>query len=275
MKKILMTFATVMSGVAIILGMDPGRFAFKFIDAGGHRIRMLICGHGRPAVVFETGGSGASGGPLEYWNRVQPEVSEVARTVSYDRAGIGWSEPGPEPRDARQIARELHTALANAGVAPPYILVGHSLGGPLIRVFAGMYPGEVNGMVLVDPTQEEFINWNQARDPNHNERQDNEWKNIQASLAEAHESKVPKKIPVVLITGMGPPFFYRSMTQKEKQEYTAEHQVWLKFHSEWLETVPQGQHIITEKSEHDVPVTEPELIVGAIRKMVEQDRSRQ
>ena len=183
--------------------------------------------------------------------------------------------PRPEPRDARQIARELHTALANAGVAPPYILVGHSLGGPLIRVFAGMYPGEVNGMVLVDPTQEEFINWNQARDPNHNERQDNEWKNIQASLAEAHESKVPKKIPVVLITGMGPPFFYKSMTQKAKQEYTAEHQVWLKFHSEWLETVAQAQHIITEKSEHDVPVTEPELIVGVIRRMVEQSRSRQ
>ena len=106
------------------------------------------------------------------WNTghgVQPEVSKLTRTVSYDRAGIGWSAPGPEPRDARQIAKELHIALGNAGLPPPFILVGHSFGGPFIRVFADIYPREVSGMVLVDPTQEEFIAWNQSRNTNQDE----------------------------------------------------------------------------------------------------------
>jgi pimeloyl-ACP methyl ester carboxylesterase len=242
MKTILITFATVISGVAIILGMDLGRSKFNYIDAGGHQLRMLMCGQGSPAVVFETGGSGANGSPLEVWQLVQPEVSKLTRTVSYDRAGIGWSAPGPAPRDARQIARELHTALQNARIAPPYILVGHSLGGPFIRVFAGMYPSEVAGMVLVDPTQEEFIYWNQARNTNQVERQDEEWKEIQASLAEAHESRVPEGIPVVVITGIGPRIFPSFVTQKQEQEYKAGHQMWLKFHTAWLEKVPNGHN---------------------------------
>lgn len=273
MRTILITFATVISAVAIVLGMDFGRFEFKYIDTGGHQLRMLICGHGSPAVVFETGGSGANGSPLEVWQLVQPEVSKFTRTVSYDRAGIGWSSPGPEPRDARQLAYELHTALKNAHVAPPYILVGHSLGGPFIRVFAGMYPDEVAGMVLVDPTQEEYINWNQARDTNNVERQDSEWKEIQASLAEAHESQVPRAIPVVVITGIGPRVFPGFVTQKQEQEYKAGRQMWLKFHTAWLEKIPNGQHIITENSGHNIPFTEPELIIGAIQQIIEQTSS--
>jgi pimeloyl-ACP methyl ester carboxylesterase len=163
MKKILITLATVVSGAALLLGMDLRQYAFKYVDADGHRLRFLINGQGNPTVIFETGGGGADGGPLEAWARVQPAVSQFTRTVSYDRAGIGLSAPGPAPRDARQIARELHTALANAKISPPYILVGHSLGGPYNRVFAGMYPKEVSGMVLIDPTQEEFVEWNQAK----------------------------------------------------------------------------------------------------------------
>src|SRR5262245_45167200 len=111
MKKILIFFAMVISGVAVVLAVDPGRFAFSYVDAGGHKLRMFISGHGSPAVVFETGGSPAGGGPLEAWERVQPVMSKVATTVSYDRAGIGRSASAPEPRDAKQVARELHLAL--------------------------------------------------------------------------------------------------------------------------------------------------------------------
>ena len=261
------------SCAAIALALDPGRFAFTYVDVGGHKIRMLVAGHGSPSVVFETGGSPAAGGPLEGWERVQPAVSQFTRTVSYDRAGTGLSEPGPQPRDAKQVARELHSALHNANVPPPYVLVGHSFGGPLIRVFAGMYPDEVAGLVLIDPTQEEFIYWNQARETNGGERQDAEWKEIQASLTEAHESRVPEGIPVVLITGMGPRIFPGFVTEEQKQEYRMGHQMWLKFHNEWLKTVPNAQHIITENSGHNVPVLEPELIVSAIRQTVEQARS--
>jgi pimeloyl-ACP methyl ester carboxylesterase len=274
MKKVFVILAIVVSSAAILLGMDLKQFAFKYVDVNGHRLRMLISGQGNPTVVFETGGTGAKGGPLEAWDRVQPAVSRFTRTVSYDRAGIGWSAPGPEPRDARQIARDLHTALVNAQVAPPYILVGHSLGGPYIRTFAGMYPGEVGGMVLIDPTQEEFIEWNAARDPNRTERHDDEWKEIQASLAEAHESAVPPGIPVVLITAMGPRVLPSFATEQQKKDFRELRPMWSKFHDEWVAKLPNGKHLITQDSGHMVPFEQPQLIVDEIRKMVSQSRAR-
>ncbi len=83
---------------------------------------------------------------------MQPQVAERTRVVAYDRAGVGWSDRGPEPRDGRQIATELHTALEAAAVGGPYVLVGHSFGGVYVRIFADLYPDEVAGLVLVDPT---------------------------------------------------------------------------------------------------------------------------
>ena len=272
MKKSLAIPALVLSGIALILAGNPGRLAFRSVDAGGHQVRMFLSGHGKPAVVFETGGSAAAGGPLEAWERVQPAVSMLTTAVSYDRAGIGWSAPGPKPRDARQVARELHTALRNAGVPAPYILVGHSFGGPLIRVFAGLYPEEVGGMVLVDPTQEEFVAWNEARDPTRPQRQDEEWKDIQASFDEAHASRVPPGVPVILITAMGPRVLPRFVTEKQREELRAFRPMWLKFHREWLERIPGGRHVITENSGHSIPFEEPDVVVKAIRQVVEQAR---
>src|SRR4029079_8879704 len=85
------------------------------------------------------------------WGWVQPEIARITRVVAYDRAGFGWSDPGSEPRDALHNVHELHTALAKAGIAGPYVLVGHSYGGPVARVFTSEYPDEVAGMVFVDP----------------------------------------------------------------------------------------------------------------------------
>jgi pimeloyl-ACP methyl ester carboxylesterase len=82
---------------------------------------------------------------------VQPEVARFTRVVAYDRAGFGWSDPGPEPRDALQNVRELHSALAKADIPGPYVLVGHSYGGAVARVFIAEHPDEVAGIVLVDP----------------------------------------------------------------------------------------------------------------------------
>jgi pimeloyl-ACP methyl ester carboxylesterase len=81
---------------------------------------------------------------------VQPEVAKVTRVVSYDRAGLGWSDPGTQPLDAAKSARELHTALQRAGIDGPYVLAGHSYGGMVVRMFADLYPDEVVGLVLVD-----------------------------------------------------------------------------------------------------------------------------
>jgi pimeloyl-ACP methyl ester carboxylesterase len=278
MKKVLVTLALVISCVAIVLAMDLGRFAFRHVDVEGHNLRMFISGRGGPTVVFETGGSPSDGGPLECWELVQPAVSKFARTVSYDRAGIGLSAPGPKPRDARQVARELHAALKKVHLLPPYVLVGHSFGGPLNRVFGGMYPDEIAGMVLVDPTQEEFIDWQQDRNRSQRsdyvERQDEEWNEIQASLAEAHESRLPPGIPVALITAMGPRVLPGFVTEKQKEDLKTIKPMWLKFHNEWIGKITNSQHITTENSGHGIPFEEPELVINTIRQVVEQSRHR-
>ena len=270
-----MFLAMVVTPIAIFLAVDPGHLAFAYVDAGGHSLRMLVSGHGKPAVVFEAGGSPAFGGPLEAWQWVQPGVSNLTTTVAYDRAGIGLSAPGPRPRDARQVARELHAALQNAGVLPPCILVGHSFGGPMNRVFADMYPADVCGMILLDPTQEEFIAWNQSRDTNRTERLDEEWKEIQSSLDEASQSHVPAGIPVVLVTAMGPRVLPKFITEAQKEEMKTVRPMWLKYHEEWLEKIPGSRHIVTQDSGHVIPFDQPELVINIIRQMVEQKRSPQ
>ncbi|MDA2913335.1 alpha/beta hydrolase, partial [Acidobacteriia bacterium AH_259_A11_L15] len=118
----------------------------KLVDVGGHRLHIHCVGEGRPTVVLETGALGMSA----LWGWVQPQVAVHTRVCSYDRAGLGWSEPGPEPRNAVRITGELRTLLINAGETPPYVFVGHSFGGLLVRVYADRYPEDVAGLVLVD-----------------------------------------------------------------------------------------------------------------------------
>ncbi len=125
----------------------PGRL----VDAGGLRLHLHCMGAGGPAVVFEA----ALGGSSISWSLIQPEVARLTRACSYDRAGFGWSEAGPMPRTAGRVADELHVLLDRGGVAPPFVLVGHSFGGLVMRIFAARHPTEVAGLVLVDPAHPE------------------------------------------------------------------------------------------------------------------------
>src|SRR5215470_2629213 len=125
----------------------------KLVDLGGRRLHINCTGKGQPTIVMEAGA-----GDFSFdWGLVQPQVARFARVCSYDRAGYAWSDPGPMPRTMRQIAFELHTGLLKAGVKEPYILVGHSLGGAIVRTYVGQYPKEVVGMVLVDSVHEEGL----------------------------------------------------------------------------------------------------------------------
>ena len=118
----------------------------EMVDIGGHRLHIDCVGQGSPTVILESG----LGTMSADWANVQPEVAKTTRVCTYDRAGNGWSEPGPEPRDPQQIARELHTLLGNARIDGPYVLVGQSFGGLYVRMYAARFPQEVEGMVLVD-----------------------------------------------------------------------------------------------------------------------------
>jgi pimeloyl-ACP methyl ester carboxylesterase len=115
------------------------------------RVHLFVLGDGTPAVVFEAGISATS----LNWRGVQQTIAPTTRAVAYDRSGLGWSDPGTTPRTASNIAGELRAALREDGVEPPYILVGHSFGGLLVRRFASLYPAEVAGLVLLDALQPE------------------------------------------------------------------------------------------------------------------------
>lgn len=112
----------------------------------------VSAGTGGPTVLFEAGlGHGKNA-----WGRIFNEISTISHAVAYDRAGYGQSERSNQPRDGLQIVRELRALLHNEEIKPPYVLVGHSLGGTLVKLFAKMYPHEVAGVVLVDARHEEF-----------------------------------------------------------------------------------------------------------------------
>jgi pimeloyl-ACP methyl ester carboxylesterase len=120
--------------------------AGKMVDLGGHRLHVNCSGQGNPTVVVENGL-----GDFSFdWVLVQKRVSEFTRICTYDRAGHAWSDPGPKPRTFAQINLELRDALAKLGEKRPYVLVGHSYGGPVVRNFAMTYPKDVAGMVQVD-----------------------------------------------------------------------------------------------------------------------------
>jgi pimeloyl-ACP methyl ester carboxylesterase len=118
----------------------------QLIKAEGTRLNLYCTGSGSPAVVFDSGWEDWA--PV--WTIVQPEVAKWTRACSYDRAGAGFSDPGPLPRTSVRIADELHSALDHAGLKGPYILVGHAFGGDNVRTFAERYTTEVAGLVLVE-----------------------------------------------------------------------------------------------------------------------------
>jgi pimeloyl-ACP methyl ester carboxylesterase len=125
----------------------------EMVDVGGYSLHLYCTGAGgAPTIVMDSG----AGGSVLDWQLVQPEVAGFARVCTYDRGGAGWSEPGAQPRTSQQFVEELHTLLGNAGVQGPYVLVGHSLGGTNMQLYASRYPDQVAGMVLVDSALEDL-----------------------------------------------------------------------------------------------------------------------
>ncbi len=141
----------------------------EMVDVGGYSLHINCVGQGSPTVVLDAG----SGLVSAQWVRVQRQVSSTTRVCAYDRAGMGWSEMGPNPRDAQQITSELHTLLGKAGIEGPYVLVGHSFGGMYMQTYAARYPEEVAGVALVDSSTEpdQFGQRQKAQDGNEPQKQ--------------------------------------------------------------------------------------------------------
>jgi pimeloyl-ACP methyl ester carboxylesterase len=127
--------------------LPPGQWT----DINYYNLHIYCTGEGSPTVILEAGLNDF----YVTWAKVQPEIAKTTRVCSYDRAGLGWSQLSPNPRTSDVMVEELHTLLRNTGIESPYILVGHSFGGILMRNFARHYPDQVAGMVLVDSAHEE------------------------------------------------------------------------------------------------------------------------
>lgn len=257
MNRSFTAVAVVLSAVAAFLPTRGQTFTRVAID--GRTMRMLVAGSGPSTVVFENG----LNGPLEHWGKVQPHVSRFARTVSYDRLGVGLSEDAPPPRDGRHIAAELHEALRVAHVQPPYVLVGHSLGGLYIRVFAGMYPDDVSGMVLADPTHD-ADGIEGAALP--------ELVVVRETAQQARTSSIPDRVPVVLIDAVSQrevPFATRAIREARARQRTnidAESRAY----KDWVASIPGARLVVTERSGHNVPQEQPDLVIDTIRQLVHQ-----
>jgi pimeloyl-ACP methyl ester carboxylesterase len=147
--------------LAAILSAQPqSQPRGKMVDLGGHRLHIDCQGTGTPTVIVENGFEEFSFD----WTFVQSKVAGFTRICTYDRAGYAWSDPGPAPRTFDQMNLELHDALAKLGERGPFVLVGHSFGGPVARNFAIAYPQEVAGIVFVDAVSEDqrFEMWHKA-----------------------------------------------------------------------------------------------------------------
>jgi len=123
----------------------------RSVDIGGRSLNIYCSGLGKPVVIFESGGAG----PGLTWEPIRAEVAKFTTACWYDRAGEGWSDPGPFPRTSAAIVSDLHELLQRSGLAAPYVLAGASFGGLNSRVYGGMYPSEIAGMVLLDSSHED------------------------------------------------------------------------------------------------------------------------
>ena len=261
------------------------------VDIGGYRLHLWCTGDGAPAVILDTGLGGSSAD----WGFVQPDVARFTRVCSYDRAGMGYSDPGPSPRTARRIASELAELLARSGIAGPVVLVGASIAGFDVRVFASDHPERAAGLVLVDasheddvheaprmarfvpllstigvlrlfgvsfgqrveslaPSVRQFARATSFRAAGYQAAAD-EIIHIRDSASEVRSSRRKLTIPVLVVTGG------RGADEN-----------WRQLQRDQASLSERGCLMIAEQSGHVVPIDQPEVVVDAIRAVVETVR---
>jgi len=275
----------------------------QLVDVGGYRLHINCTGTGSPTVVIDAGLGDWS---TSWGGYVQPEVAKTTRVCTYDRAGMGWSEAGPLPRDAAQFTKELHTLLQNANIPGPYIMVGHSLGGLPVRVFVHDYATEVAGVVLIESMSPRQFTHSPAELQAQSNSQSQPF-SPQATLARFGIARLLVKLP-----GIAPsvpaseeayyPLYIRPQslqaTANESQGMPAagaqaaavksfgdlplivltarlnDLPEWPAWQTELLQLSSNSQQVFAENSGHNVQAEEPEAAIAAILQMVQQTRER-
>jgi pimeloyl-ACP methyl ester carboxylesterase len=261
------------------------------VDIGGRRLWFQCVGKGTPTVILEAG----QGDTSYNWIKVQTGGDGSYRVCSYDRANLGESDAAPKPRTYLDMARDLHALLTNAYIEGPYILVGHSGGGLLIRVFRDQYPEEVAGLVLVDAAHpdmgqrlleglppktlfeskalREWRIWlSYMSDSQGSAYQDQEGLDTKANNALVKAAKPLRDLPLVVIsrspdnaTFEGAPILPAVTNAKLRQ-------IWQELQSELVGLSSNSTHIVASHAGHSIQREEPELVIDAIRKLVDAAR---
>jgi pimeloyl-ACP methyl ester carboxylesterase len=279
----------------------PGRL----VDVGGYRLHIMSAGHGTPAVVVIP----ALGSPGSEWLDVQQAVAQETEVCLYDRAGLGWSDSPSRRRTAVAMAGELHALLHGAGTMPPYVLVGHSMGGLVARVFIQLYPDEVAGLALIDSSHpgqksrlpklemrnhrggkliEAALAWTRplglrrlARDLGLRESASSTWSlhrraiygellAFDAICREVTGGFADLPLAVVTSSELGPNQPAGSRAQRDRSRF---YPPWAALQDELATLSANSTHVVSEHAGHYVHRDDPELVTRVIVALVAQVRS--
>jgi pimeloyl-ACP methyl ester carboxylesterase len=256
--------------LALLTGSVSGdAVSTDLVQVGNLRVETTVEGTGRPAVIFESGFTGG----LFLWGPLQSQIAKETQTLSYERAGLGRSDSGPDPRSAEQIARELHALLAAKSIAPPYILVGHSAGGLFVRVFAHLYPKEVAGLVLVDPaTEEDYERLQKDKTVEDLQKMGMppgavaQWRALPDTIDQARHAWPLPAVPVVVLTSGKPLGAWPLATAEDMQQ-------WLKSHNQLVARISGAKHLVFPNADH-LSILKEGAVVERIREMVDAVRAK-
>lgn len=247
---------------------------FVYINGKAQHIRDI--GSGEPVVVFVTG----FGDDLNSYDSIQKALSRITRTISYDRAGLGRSGLTGKNRSLDTIAYELSEVLGKERIPGPYVLVGHSYGGHIVRYFAHLYPEKVGGMVLIDPgveylddeirrmkTREEVKSYDSlyehGRDPSWSEGVSREATYFRSNeiLMKNKNVRFLSNVPTTVITAM-------NMPESDKPFLKGVNRMKVELHRQWTVNFPHIRHVLAQKSGHYVHYDEPQLVIEEIKAIV-------